>query len=176
MILYHGSYVAIEKPDLKYSRNKVDFGRGFYTTPIKEQAINWSRHYIDDGKQGVVSAYTFLHKPAVEKLPKNCKILEFDTHSLEWLNFITACRLGQKIDVDWDLVIGGVADDKVFETLQLYFDGVVNAAEAIKRLRYNKPNYQYCFKNQKLIDEYLHYVSFEVVQRTQPILFSLCIK
>lgn len=41
MILYHGSYLEIVKPDLKHSRDNVDFGRGFYTTPIYEQAEKW---------------------------------------------------------------------------------------------------------------------------------------
>lgn len=41
MILYHGSYLEITKPDLKYSRANVDFGRGFYTTLIYEQAVKW---------------------------------------------------------------------------------------------------------------------------------------
>ena len=41
MILYHGSYLDIRKPDLKHSRDNVDFGRGFYTTPISEQAVKW---------------------------------------------------------------------------------------------------------------------------------------
>ena len=30
MILYHGSYAAIEKPDLSFARQRTDFGRGFY--------------------------------------------------------------------------------------------------------------------------------------------------
>ncbi len=30
MILYHGSFLEIEKPDLVHSRTNVDFGRGFY--------------------------------------------------------------------------------------------------------------------------------------------------
>ncbi len=34
MILYHGSFIEINKPDLKHSRPNVDFGKGFYTTPI----------------------------------------------------------------------------------------------------------------------------------------------
>ena len=38
MILYHGSYIAISKPDLLHSRPYVDFGRGFYTTPFRDQA------------------------------------------------------------------------------------------------------------------------------------------
>ena len=29
MIVYHGSYLEIKKPDLRHSRSNVDFGRGF---------------------------------------------------------------------------------------------------------------------------------------------------
>lgn len=36
MILYHGSYTVVDKPNISYSRDNVDFGKGFYTTPIKE--------------------------------------------------------------------------------------------------------------------------------------------
>lgn len=35
MILYHGSYIEIPNPDTKHSREKVDFGIGFYTTPMR---------------------------------------------------------------------------------------------------------------------------------------------
>ena len=38
MILYHGSSVIVETPDLIHSRINVDFGKGFYTTPFYEQA------------------------------------------------------------------------------------------------------------------------------------------
>ena len=34
MILYHGSFLEIAKPDLAHSRPNVDFGRGFYATPL----------------------------------------------------------------------------------------------------------------------------------------------
>ena len=30
MILYHGSFTAVEKPDLAFSRLRTDFGKGFY--------------------------------------------------------------------------------------------------------------------------------------------------
>lgn len=36
MILYHGSSLAVPHPDLTHSRRNLDFGRGFYTTPIKD--------------------------------------------------------------------------------------------------------------------------------------------
>ncbi len=41
MKLYHGSFLSIEKPDLLHSRKNLDFGRGFYTTPLYEQAVKW---------------------------------------------------------------------------------------------------------------------------------------
>ncbi|GHV22859.1 hypothetical protein FACS189494_10260 [Spirochaetia bacterium] len=59
MILYHGGYCAIEKPDLSFCRNRTDFGNGFYLTPIKEQAINWSKRFIKKYEHGIVSIYEF---------------------------------------------------------------------------------------------------------------------
>ena len=38
MILYHGSFLEIAKPDLVHSRPNVEFGTGFYVTPLHEQA------------------------------------------------------------------------------------------------------------------------------------------
>ena len=59
MILYHGSYLKIQAPDLVHSRETVDFGRGFYTTPIYEQAVKWCEKFKRRGKIGIVSHYSF---------------------------------------------------------------------------------------------------------------------
>lgn len=40
---------------------------------------------------------------------------------------------------DYDIVIGGAANDKVFNTVELYFDNLIDKKEAIRRLRYEKP-------------------------------------
>ena len=156
MILYHGSYAVINQPDLSFSRLRTDFGKGFYLTPLKEQAISWAQRFCREYGQAFVSEYMFLLKPDA-KLPYEIKTLEFLDHNRQWLDFITACRLGQPGDEEWDLVIGGVANDKVFDTLQLYFDKLIRAEEAIGRLKYSKPNIQYCFKSQALLDEYLKF-------------------
>ena len=163
MILYHGSYTAVENPDLSFSRLRTDFGRGFYLTPLKEQAVSWANRFLIQRGSAFITAYEFL-SDINDKLPTETRILEFDAHSLEWLDFVTACRLGLPVDTKWDLVIGGVANDKVFDTLQLYFDKYIDAEEAIGRLRYNKPNFQYCFKKQALIDQFLQYKDLEVLK------------
>ena len=132
MILYHGSFLEIAKPDLAYSRLNVDFGRGFYVTPLYEQAAKWCGKFKRRGKDGIVSRYKY-DKSREDEL----KILKFDSYSEEWLDFILNCRSG-KDSTDYDLVVGGVANDKVFNTVELFFDGLIDKTEAINRLRYEK--------------------------------------
>ena len=162
MILYHGSSLAVEKPDLSFSRLRTDFGKGFYLTPIKTQAQSWAQRFLRETGTAVISIYDFLPK-SEDKIPSDIRALEFNDHNLEWLNFITACRLGKPVDINWDLIIGGVANDKVFDTLQLYIDGIIGVEEAIGRLKFSKPNLQYCIKSQSIIDNYLHFTSSEAL-------------
>ena len=134
MILYHGSYLEIQTPDLLHSRENVDFGRGFYTTPLYDQAVKWCEKFKRRGKNGIVSRYSFE-----EKAYQELKILRFESYSEEWLDFILKCRTGND-RTDYDIVIGGVANDKVFNTVELYFDNLIDKKEAIRRLRYgDKP-------------------------------------
>ena len=61
MILYHGSFLDIAQPDLVHSRPNVDFGRGFYVTPLYEQAAKWCGKFKRRGKDGIISnLYTYL--------------------------------------------------------------------------------------------------------------------
>ena len=87
MILYHGSFLEIAKPDLAYSRLNVDFGRGFYVTPLYEQAAKWCGKFKRRGKDGIVSRYKY-DKSREDEL----KILKFDSYSEEWLDFILNCE------------------------------------------------------------------------------------
>ena len=142
MILYHGSRFVVEKPDLLHSRLKVDFGRGFYTTPILEQAGNWARKFIKKGKDAYVSKYAF-DEDSFNRL----KVKRFDSYSEEWLDFVFACRSGTDSS-DFDVVSGGVANDRVFNTVELYFDHLIDKLEAIKRLRYEEPSWQIAFRSE----------------------------
>ena len=149
MILYHGSDCKIKQPDISHYRVTVDFGRGFYTTPLLEQAAQWCAKFWRQGKSVIVSRYS-LDESAFE----NEKVLRFETYSEDWLDFVLACRRGLD-ESDFDIVIGGVANDKVFNTIELYFDGLIDKSETLKRLRYEKPNLQVCLRSQDVIDKYL---------------------
>lgn len=87
MILYYGSYIEIKNPHISYSRNNVDFGRGFYLTPIKEQDEKCCKRFIRRNKQGIVSICSFN-----EKNLDNLKVLYFKNYNENWLDFIMNCR------------------------------------------------------------------------------------
>ncbi len=57
MILYHGSYMEIKKPDITFSRDNVDFGKGFYVTPIYEQAKKWAARFKRKKGASIVTTY-----------------------------------------------------------------------------------------------------------------------
>ena len=85
------------------------------------------------------------------------KIKRFDSLSIEWLEFIKENRSRGGLQHDYDVVIGPVADDNTMETVQLYITGILNAEEAVNRLRYNKVNNQVSFHTKKAL-EYLRFV------------------
>lgn len=147
MKVYHGSWLEVAKPDLVRSRSDVDFGKGFYVTPIRNQAIKWCGKFKRRGKEGIVSIYEF-HEKEKSKL----KILKFDSYSEKWLDFILNCRR-ENDSSDYDIVMGGVANDRIFNTVELYFEHLIDKKEAIKRLTYEKPNMQICFRTENALKQ-----------------------
>lgn len=147
MKVYHGSYVEVPYPDIMHSRENVDFGKGFYTTPIYEQAEQWAKRFRKQNKQGIVSEYNFN-----ERSLSDVKVLTFESYSEEWLDFIVQCRTC-KDTTDYDIVIGGVVNDRVFNTVELYFDGLIDKTEAIKRLMYEETNLQITFRTEKALSK-----------------------
>lgn len=151
MILYHSSYVSVTKPDTIHSRDYLDFGKGFYLTSIHEQATKYAQRFSRRQKEAWLNSYEFEFKSS------EWKILNLDVYDKDWLNFIANCRAG-KDDTNFDLVIGGIANDKVIQTLDRYFNGELSENEALGLLRYEKPNIQYCIRSQKMLDECLRHI------------------
>lgn len=158
MIVYHGSYCVIERPDVFHSRNNLDFGKGFYVTDIKEQAELWTERYAKNKKQPILNSYDFDLDAAI----KNYTVKVFEHHDEEWLDYIASCRTAQQIEL-YDIIIGGIANDRVYDTIELYFDNLIDKKEAIRRLVYYKPNNQICITNQAVIENHLTFITSEVV-------------
>ncbi|WP_027626323.1 DUF3990 domain-containing protein [Clostridium lundense] len=153
MIVYHGSYCLVDTPNVSFSRDALDFGKGFYVTGIEEQAINWTSKFKKRGKKGYLNSYILL----IDKVKEDYTVKEFLSYDIEWLDFILQCREGSNIYLKYDMIIGGIADDRVYNTIELYKDNLIGKDEALKRLQYYKPNHQICIINQEIINNYLKY-------------------
>lgn len=157
MIVYHASNQIVERPDTKHSRKYLDFGQGFYVTPVKVQALNYSERFKAWGDTAYLNTYEM--KAPVSGL--RCKT--FAHYDEEWLDFVAACRRGMTVE-QYDIVEGGIADDRVYNTVDLYFSEQISKAEAIRRLEAVRPNQQVCFLTQQAIDTCLTYLKTEEIR------------
>lgn len=64
----------------------------------------------------------------------------------------------------YDIVEGGIANDKVFNTIDLYFSGAMSKEDALGRLAYEHPNHQLCILNQDVRLHHLHFIGAEEIK------------
>ena len=158
MRLYHGSNVAVPSPLVSNGRPMLDYGQGFYLTSYAEQATNWARRKaLRSGGSPILNIYEFDNKR------DGLRLLRFDENNADWVNFVCACRRGDMEYTNYDVIIGGVADDKVFAAVNFYARGLWNLEQTLEALQYYKRNDQYCIVSQWVIDERLRFIGIEEV-------------
>lgn len=157
MKLYHSSNVVVEHPDILHSRKYLDFGRGFYLTSIYEQAVRYAQRFKRRGQEAWLNVYDFSMNEETK-----WKILRFDSYDKQWLDFVAQCRDGQDVG-EYDMVIGGIANDRVIITLDRYFAGEISQEDTLGILKYENPNIQYCIRSEKMLKECLTYIKSEQI-------------
>ena len=157
--VFHGSYAKVDKPDLSFSRKTLDFGSGFYITPVREQAVSWAMRWLRRNRPAIVNRYIF-HDELLPGL--GVRVKDFPAYDREWLRFVADNRAGIQQNL-YDVIRGGIANDKVFNTLELFFAKLISEDEALDRLKFEKPNQQICICRQDLIDRRLVFESAEEV-------------
>ena len=149
MILYHGSNVVVEKPMLVPNQRRLDFGSGFYTTSNKEQAERFAFQVARRTKTDTRFVSVFDYDENNEAT--NLKVLRFISPDEEWLDFVQQNRLQGETTSEYDLIIGPVANDDVFATLQLCFLGILTREQTLEALKIKKLYDQFVFKSEKAI-------------------------
>lgn len=157
MKLFHGSTAAIEHSDVAFSRPNLDFGPGFYTTSFQKQAERWAlRKSQFNNETPIVNVYELIDLEGLN-------IMDFQENDADWVEFVCARRRGEALLESYDLIIGGVADDKVYEAVNMYFRGLWDMETTLEALRFFEKNDQYCFVTQETIDSKLVFeMSYEV--------------
>lgn len=104
------------------------------------------------GGKAIVNIYEI----ADAALLKDLHVKRFRAADEEWLDFVAANRNGSYDGEQYDLIIGAVANDDVYQTLQLYLSGLYSKEQALAALKIKKLYDQYVFASTKA----LSYLSF----------------
>ena len=78
-------------------------------------------------------------------------VLRFEKASKEWLQFVSNNRNIKDFVDGSDIVIGPVANDRTMPVIKLYFSGIYDEEETIKRLLPQKLKDQYAFKTEQAL-------------------------
>lgn len=88
------------------------------------------------------------------------KILEFETMTEEWLDFIIACRGGE--EHDYDIVIGTMANDQIYNFISDYIEGILTREQFWMLAKFKYPTHQINFCTREAL-KCLKFVSCEEV-------------
>jgi len=163
LTVYHGSNIVVVKPDIRPVNRPLDFGAGFYVTTIQERAEEWAqKKALRENGSPVVSVYL----ADLSCLQKQYRLKKFEGTSNSWLSFVLRHRKASTYVIqtvmidgfpkrrlvakpgvhhDYDIVIGEVANDDVFDSIEFYESGVISMDELRHRLKSKRKNDQLCF-------------------------------
>lgn len=159
MKIYHGNNMIVEHPALVPQNRFLDFGYGFYTTTNPVQARSFAgKVFARRGGCAILNIYEVDDRQLLHTL----KIKKFMGADEEWLDFVAENRNGTYSGEQYDLIIGAVANDDVYRTMQLYMAGLYTKVQALEALKIKNLYDQYVFASEKAL-RCLKFIGFEEV-------------
>ena len=156
----------VNEPDLSKCRKGKDFGRGFYLTTDRIQAVRFTktaiRKAVSDGivSEGYTEGYLSIFEYMADE---TLSIFEFEDADREWLHCVAAHRkLNRSFRrdkwIDYDIIAGKIANDQTNLVLTAYLDGLygeIGSAGAdriaIGFLEPDNLKNQVCFRTEKAL-------------------------
>ena len=150
MLLYHGSKSGIQGNIKPKSRVSCDFGCGFYMGDKPDQP------------KGLIASYEKNKFYEIEYNTEGLKIKTFEDNyidQIDWALFIAYNRKPEKLteynqlcarykiyNELYDMIVGIIADDKMTQVMQLFFNGQMCDRAFIEAMKYVKLGRQYVLK------------------------------
>jgi hypothetical protein len=159
MNLYHGSNIEIEKIDLTQCRPFKDFGRGFYTTPSKEQDGAMAKRTVRIYKEGTPCVTEFFFGDTV-LADTRFNIKRFKEPDKKWAQFVINNRNHSyrdfanpecNADGKYDIVTGPVANDDITALMNIYLAGILSDEALTKELTFRELNDQLSFHSERSV-------------------------
>ena len=136
MIVYHGSLVVVETPELRQGETVGDFGRGFYVTSSLDQARRFVR--TKGKRENVCKGFVSVYELDEHLFAGGHKGLVFSEPTREWANFVMSNRKRPNFSHDYDFVKGPVANDQVYATFSFYEGGLISFEMLLDQLKVRK--------------------------------------
>ena len=151
-VVYHGTSELYKESlengvNLSYSKNNLDFGKGFYTTSNYNQAVIFANKRAEfSGNKPLVITYE-VNKEIMYQLALNC--LFFKNTDEQWYEFIFNNRVKNENIISefhnknclYDIVYGSVADGAIGLLTRKARDKKVDFQEFVKSVKpYNDYN------------------------------------
>lgn len=152
IILYHGSKSGIEGRIEPKSRSQCDFGRGFYMGTDPSQALTLICDY-DKSKFYIVSVD--LSELNTIEVPADIEWAMLVAHHRGRMEKIKGTALYEKyrdMSKDMDIIIGCIANDRMFYVIDNFFIGNVTDAALVGSLSALQLGKQYVAVTQKGCD------------------------
>lgn len=150
-IIYHGSNVAVEQPQIRVFGHYKDFGYGFYCTKLEQQAKKWA---MTKSPRHVVSLYGYNEN--FDGLQKK----SFSEMSDEWLDFVASCRRG--IEHQYDIVEGPMADDQIWDYVEDFVAGNISREAFWALARFKHPTHQIVFCTPEALQSITYQENYEI--------------
>ena len=138
MILYHGSKSGLRGPIAPISRDRCDFGKGFYRGTERRQPLTLICNYPSDRLYTLQADLTDLKILDVEAGLDWALLIAFNRGKLEAVKSSRIYRKYAAMAAGWDMIIGYIANDRMFVVLDRFFNGeitdiaLVNSLSALK--------------------------------------------
>lgn len=159
MILYHGTNLDIKVIDLALCRLYKDFGRGFYTTDMPEQAqkmaVRVAKIY---GGSPIVNIYSIADDflTLADLKIKDFGVVPSEKWALFVMNnrdrrFINYENADCNFDCKFDIVHGPVANDDMATLFRQYQNEWISFDTLVKSMTYKETTSQYSFHTEKAV-------------------------
>ena len=165
IIVYHGTCFSFKKPDLTKTNPNKDFGKGFYLTTDRKQAIKFAKNKAIRCHKNKCFLNTYRLKDI-----KNLNVVKFDSANPSWFECVSKNRLNYLPNMfkGFEVIIGKIADDNTAFVFGIYTSngygkiGSKTAVDtAIKLLKPDKLKDQICIRSKKGLNK-LIYLKTEV--------------
>lgn len=148
--LYHGSNMVVKDIDLSKGRLGKDFGKGFYLSEDKHQAMRMAMLVTRREGTGEPTLNTFLFDETVLS-SNDINIIRFDSYTAEWAYFVLMNR-NNKLDIlahNYDIVYGPIANDRIGLQIKRLEQGIQSSKEFLRNIRFVRPTFQYYFGTER---------------------------